>query len=117
SAASDVYKRQEMWANNGPTLARQVASDCLEGWYRHNLPYKGQWHIGGRPVLPEGIECPVWVAAPKEDRLVPQESAFGIVERLQDCEKHEPPSGHIGMVVGNRARRGLWEPMLKWLER
>ncbi|MBL4838649.1 MAG: alpha/beta hydrolase [Kordiimonadaceae bacterium] len=116
-ADADFFSAMEMWANNGPMLARQVACDCLEGWYRHNLPYKGQWHIGGRPVLPEEIECPVWVAAPKEDRLVPQDSAFGIVESLRDCEKHEPPSGHIGMVVGNRARRGLWEPMLKWLER
>lgn len=115
-ADADFFSAMEVWANNGPNLARQAAVDCMKDWYRDNHPYLGRWVVGDSPVKPEEIECPVLVAAPKGDRLVPQESAFAIVPKLRDGSKHEPPSGHIGMVVGNRAKDGLWKPVLDWLE-
>ena len=112
---AEFFSAMEVWSNNGPTLAKQVAHDCLGDWYKDNLPYSGKWLVAGKIVKPQNIDCPVWVAAPKGDRLVPQESAFALVGQLVTCETHEPPSGHIGMMVGNRARWGLWEPMLNWL--
>jgi len=109
------FSAMEIWANNGPALARQAALDCLGDWYCDNKPYEHKWLIGGQTIFPEAIECQVLVAAPKRDRLVPQESAFSLLETLQYGIKHEPPSGHIGMVVGNRARNGLWVPLVEWL--
>lgn len=113
---ADFFSAMEVWANNGPSLARVAAVDCLSDWYRDNKPYRGTWRIGGQAVLAEDIKCPVLVAAPKGDRLVPQESAFALLDNLPKGVKHEPPSGHIGMVVGNRAKAGLWEPVSEWLK-
>lgn len=114
---ADFFSAMEVWANNGPALARGSAIECLGDWYRDNKTYKGSWAIGKYRIVPENIKCPVLVAAPKSDRLVPQESAFAIVSGLSDATKHEPPSGHIGMVVGNRAKAGLWKPVFEWLKK
>ncbi len=113
---ADFFSAMEIWANNGPSLARAAAVDCLRDWYRDNKTYLGIWKVGGQPIRPENITCPVLVAAPKGDRLVPQESAFAFLVDLPNGVKQEPPSGHIGMVVGNRAKAGLWEPVTEWLK-
>lgn len=113
---ADFFSAMEVWANNGPNLARTAAIDCLQKWYRDNEPYLGKWSVGGEIISPEKIKCPTLVAAPKGDRLVPQESAFAVLDGIQQGSKHEPPSGHIGMVVGNRAEAGLWCPVRTWLD-
>jgi poly(3-hydroxyalkanoate) synthetase len=35
---------------------------------------------------------------------------------LNSVEVIRPRSGHIGMVVGQRAARELWEPLGRWLK-
>lgn len=112
---ADFFSAMEVWANNGPMLARGAALASLGDWYRDNKPHLGRWLVGGQTILPEGVDCPAFIAAPKADRLVPQESAFAFMEGLRQGVKHEPPSGHIGMVVGNRAKKGLWSPVVDWL--
>ncbi|MCK0069169.1 alpha/beta fold hydrolase [Kordiimonas laminariae] len=114
--AVDFFAAMEMWANNGGPLAKKVGQECLSYWYEQNLTMKGEWLVAGLPVRPEDIDCPTFVVAPKGDRLVPQASAFAIAEKISSVTKHVPPSGHIGMVVGDRAKKGLWEPLVNWLE-
>lgn len=113
---ADFFSAMEIWANNGPSLARVAAENCLGDWYRDNKTHNGQWEVAGQIVRPQDISCPTLVAAPEADRLVPQESAFAILTDIANGDKLEPPSGHIGMVVGNRARAGLWEPTARWLK-
>jgi len=113
---ADFFSAMEVWANNGAPLARKVAEQCLKGWYVDNDTMEERWTVAGEPVRLADIDCPVWIAAPEGDRLVPQESAFAMLTRLKDGTSHAPPSGHIGMVVGDRAEAGLWEPLCEWLE-
>lgn len=113
---ADFFSAMEVWANNGAPLARQVAAECMKGWYRDNDTMAERWTIAGASVKLSDIKCPVWVAAPEGDRLVPQQSAYAILEGLNDGTAHAPPSGHIGMVVGDRAKEGLWQPMVEWME-
>jgi polyhydroxyalkanoate synthase len=43
------------------------------------------------------------------DRIVPAPSAAAIGETLS------LDLGHVGMVVGRRAREALWTPLARWL--
>jgi len=115
-AQADFFSAMEVWANNGPPLARKVAEECLKSWYSNNDTMLDRWKVAGEPVKASNIVCPVWVAAPEGDRLVPQASAFALLKQLQYGTAYAPPSGHIGMVVGNRAKAGLWGPLCDWLE-
>lgn len=116
SAEAEFFVALETWANTGAPLARRVADEVMLGWYRDNQPGEGRWHVGGAPVRLSDVDCPVWVAAPEEDRLVPQESAYAMLKGLRDATVHDPGAGHVGMMVGSKARKGLWEPLINWLE-
>lgn len=105
----------EDWLNDGPALPPRVAHDCLVGWYNENLPGTGRWQIGATAIRPGDLRMPVFAAIPAQDRIVPPASARGAVVDLPDATVIEPAAGHIGMVVGSRARRSLWQPLAAWL--
>jgi poly(3-hydroxyalkanoate) synthetase len=106
----------EVWANNSAPLSRAAAEEAMVHWYKENDTYHGRWKVGGAAVNLSDIACPVFVAAPAADRLVPQDSAFSVGHQIKNATTIAPPSGHIGMVVGDRAKEGLWRPMVNWLK-
>ncbi len=116
SEEAQFFVALETWANTGAPLARNAAEECIRAWYLNNEPGRGVWHVGGKPVNLADIHCPVWIAAPKKDRLVPQDSAFAMAKYLPNATTHDPGAGHVGMVVGSRAEAGLWAPLVRWLK-
>jgi polyhydroxyalkanoate synthase len=105
----------EDWLNDGVALTGPVGRDCLSGWYGLNLPGSDLWRIGGSAIVPEEIDLPALVAVPRRDHIVPPQSARPLAERLPRARLLEPAAGHIGMVIGHRARTELWDPLDAWL--
>ena len=117
SAEAEAFVALEDWLNDGVALAAPAARDCLVGWYRDNEPADGRWRVGGEPVDPARVARPAFVALPTRDRIVPPASASALAARLPAAITVEPRAGHIGMMVGGRARAALWEPLGDWLRR
>ena len=113
-AARDFVALED-WLNDGVPLAAPVAREALGGWYGANSPARGQWRVAGAPVDPSALRLPTWAAVPARDRIVPPGSALPLVQAIPGAVLHRPPSGHIGMAAGPRARSALWEPLLGWL--
>jgi polyhydroxyalkanoate synthase subunit PhaC len=111
SAALRAFVTLEDWANDGPPLSFAAARELLEDFFGANLPGQGRWAVGGESVDPKALPCPVLDIVSMRDRIVPAASAAGAGERL------ELARGHVGMVVGSKARRELWEPLASWLSR
>ncbi len=109
-----LFVAVEDWANSGEPLAGKVAMECLEGWYLKNEPGRGVWKIDGETVNPAAIRTPVFMAVPQKDRIVPEKSALALAGQLPQADLLRTPSGHIGMIVGSRARQGLWRPLADW---
>ncbi|MDA0218297.1 MAG: alpha/beta fold hydrolase [Proteobacteria bacterium] len=105
----------EDWLNDGVALAAPTARDCFVGWYGDNLPGRGLWTIAGQVMRPQDLAVPAFVAVPTRDRIVPPASATALARALPAPTLLEPRAGHIGMVVGSRAREALWEPLTDWL--
>lgn len=101
----------EDWANDGPPLPEAAAREMFEDFLGSDLPGTGQWPVSGMAVEPETLSCPLFNIVSTTDRIVPHSSAFRGGERL------DLASGHVGMVVGRRARADLWEPLAAWLSR
>lgn len=106
----------EDWLNDGIPLAARVARECLIGWYGANEPARGAWCLGGQPVRPERLDLPCLVVIPEQDRIVPPASAEALARLLPHATRLTPPLGHIGMMVGGRARAEVWEPLVGWLD-
>lgn len=113
SDAATFFVALEDWAGSGPPLARKVAVACLKDWYRDNLPGRGLWILNGIAIDPSAIRCPRLVVAPRADRLVP--APVALAAAVSGAETLDPGAGHVGMVVGRKARTGLWEPVAHWL--
>lgn len=107
----------EDWLNDGVPLGADLAASCFLDWYSDNLPARGLWQIGGRPIRPQTLDMPAYVAIPARDRIVPAESALALAAALPRAEVIRPASGHVGMVVGARADRELWHPLAVWFRR
>jgi polyhydroxyalkanoate synthase len=45
------------------------------------------------------------------DHIVPAATTAGVGERI------DLALGHVGMIVGGRAKANLWEPLSLWLSR
>ncbi|WP_254913658.1 alpha/beta hydrolase [Sphingobium sp. Z007] len=109
SDAERAFLAVEDWANGGAPLTYAAGRDLFDQFYAANISGRGQWRIDGRIVDPAALDCPTLSIVSTSDRIVP--AAAG--PRLR--EERSLSLGHVGMVVGGRARETLWEPLSHWL--
>jgi polyhydroxyalkanoate synthase len=107
SPEAKAFVTLEDWANDGPPLPHAAAKELFEDLFGADATGRGEW----RPADPAALPCPVLDIVSTTDRIVPAASAAGAGERLELAQ------GHVGMVVGGRAREALWEPLAAWLSR
>ncbi len=106
----------EDWLNDGVALSGPVAKQCLFGWYLENKPMLGRWKIRGRTVIPDEVKTPALVVIPEKDHIVPPLSAAPLSGKLPQAQTLNIAAGHIGMMVGRRAEKLLYEPLADWLD-
>jgi len=108
---SQAFVRLEDWANDGPPLTRGAARELFLDLFASDLPGKGQWRVGGSVVAPRALTMPVLEIASTTDHIVPAATTPGVGDRI------DLALGHVGMIVGSRAKQSLWEPLAEWLSR
>jgi polyhydroxyalkanoate synthase len=109
SAAARAFIALEDWANGGAPLTFAAGRELFDDFYAADLPGSGRWRVGGMAVTPDAITCPMTEFVSQTDRIVPPGAAAGLAgARRIDL-------GHVGMIVGGRARAMLWEPLADWL--
>ena len=99
----------EDWTNTGTPLPLRVAHGLFDDLFAHDCSGLGRWRIGGRAVDPARFAGPILDVVATRDRIVPAASALGLGERLA------VDAGHVGMIVGSRARDALWQPLARFL--
>lgn len=104
--AAATFVALEDWANQGAPLTYAAGADLFGALVAQDLPGRGLWEVGGRTVDPLALACPAVEFVSLTDRIVPAATAAGLADR-QDLG-----AGHVGMVVGSRARAQLWEPLM-----
>lgn len=106
----------EQWVNDGVPLSIPVAHETLIGWAQDNRLARGGWSIGKQHISGKSVQCPTFIALPTHDHVVPRACGMSLREQLPEATYTEPGAGHVGMIVGKRARRELWQPFHEWVE-
>jgi len=109
STEAEAFVTLEDWANDGPPVSAAAAQELFEGCFEEDRTGLGRWTVAGRAIEPGALPCPLFNIVSKSDRIVPSKSSIEAGQRL------ELQQGHVGMVVGGRARGALWEPLDWWL--
>lgn len=105
----------EDWLHGGPPVPARAALQLLDDFYGHNLPARGLWRLKGETINPARITVPTLAVVPEDDVIVPPESALALVSRMPRITLHQPPLGHVGMIVSSRARQEVWEKLAEFL--
>lgn len=107
--AAAMFVAMEDWANAGAPLTYAAGTELFERMLVADLPGQGAWQVAGVTVDPLALPCPATEFVSLGDRIVPAATAIGLPDR------RDLGAGHVGMVVGSRARAQLWEPLRDWL--
>jgi polyhydroxyalkanoate synthase len=108
---SRSFVRLEDWANDGPPLTRGAARELFLDLFRDDRPGRGTWRIADKAIDPATLTMPVLEIASTTDHIVPAATTPGVGDRV------DLALGHVGMIVGSRAKQSLWEPLAGWLSR
>ncbi|WP_119036963.1 alpha/beta fold hydrolase [Hephaestia caeni] len=106
--AARSFVELEDWANAGAPLPYAAGVEIFD-FIAHDVPGSGQWRVAGKAVDPAALACPAVDFVSLTDRIVPAASAADLPDR------RDLSAGHVGMIVGSRARAQLWEPLDAWL--
>ncbi len=109
SAEALSFIRVEDWANSGAALTQAAAREIVDDLFTANVTASGRWEVGGIRVDPAALRCPIRQIVSMTDRIVPAASAMEGIPQL------DLALGHVGMIVGSRARNSVWEPLARCL--
>ena len=116
SRAAQDFVALERWVNDGVPMTSHVARDCLVEWAQKNAVASGKWQVAKEVIEPKKIKVPTFIAMPQNDHVVPRDCAMPLAEALSKAEVIHPSAGHVGMIVGGRAKKELWEPLVQWVK-
>ena len=111
SANARAFVALEDWTNDGAPLTYGAARELIEGMFLGNVTGEGRWQVADNIADPAALPCPALDIVSSTDRIVPEASAARAGEVMTLAQ------GHVGMVVGGRGRKALWEPLAEWLKR
>ncbi len=104
-----MFVAMEDWANAGAPLTYGAGAEMFDRMLGEDAPGTGDWRVAGHLIDPLALPCPAIEFVSLNDRIVPAATVIGLPDR------HDLGAGHVGMVVGSRARPQLWEPLRNWL--
>jgi len=114
----DFFHCMETWTSDNVPIPKKFYVELIDQLYRKNSLYEGSLELAGIPVLVEEIEVPVFTICARTDHIVPLKSA-----QSGHSLYHNPKSrleifsgGHIGVVIGGKARHSLWPQLSDWFQ-
>jgi polyhydroxyalkanoate synthase len=117
AAAAEEFVALEHWVNDGVPMTANVARECLIDWAQKNVLANGHWQIAGKKIDPTKIKIPTFVVIPENDHVVPRDCAMPLANALWNRKVLAPHAGHVSMIVGQDAKKQLWEPLAQWLKK
>jgi polyhydroxyalkanoate synthase len=107
----------DQWASDNVPFPAAAYRRYIGELYRDNQLARGEHRIAGRGVQLGAIDCPVLTITAERDAICPPAAALALNRLVgsRDTEALQVPGGHVGAVVGSRARRMLYPRLSSWL--
>ena len=111
------FIERETWLHDQVSLTANVAKECFSDLAAYNFTAKEKWKIKGKTIDPREVSVPAFIAMPRNDKIVPPLCAGPLSLLIPNAKTIFSDSGHIGMIVGRKAKEQLWFPLENWLHK
>ena len=100
-----------------PSGSGRAFAQWIGDFYQENRLARGEMTINDEPVDLARIRVPLLNIAGERDHIVPPDMARPLNELVSstDEEFFLLPAGHVGLLVGAGAQKGLWPKVSGWL--
>ena len=114
----EFFHCMETWTSDNVRIPKRFYVELVNVLYRENALYEGTLEMNGNPVMLQNISVPILSVCAKKDHIVPLESARAGAEFYENENSQwvEFSGGHIGVVIGGKARHQLWPQLDSWLK-
>jgi polyhydroxyalkanoate synthase len=113
----ESWQAMNTWVTDGVPFAGAAYRQLVNDLYRGNKLMTGQWQMRGRTVDVANIKASLLNIIARQDHIVPPCQSDTIMDAVGGADKHQivVPGGHIGIMAGSGARKGLWPQLDAWL--
>ena len=114
----ETWLAMNKWVNDGPPFPGATFKQWITEFYQQNKLAKGEIVLRGRRVDLSNIKTPLLNIAGKKDHIctLPQAEATMSLIGSEDKEFFVLDAGHVGLMTGRGAKKGLWPKVSDWLE-
>ncbi len=106
------------WVDDAVPFPGRAFRQWIRSFYQGNLLASGRLRVNGRAALSQ-VTASLLNIAGTQDKVTPlwQSSHTTSMVGSEDTQSLIVDAGHVGLVVGPRAKQDVWEPMMAWLEK
>ncbi|MEM1030263.1 MAG: alpha/beta fold hydrolase [Myxococcota bacterium] len=117
--AKAAFDALEGWASDNIPFPAAAYRQYITDMYQRNLLVQGEHYVGPRRVDLGRITCPTAIIVAERDHICPPEAALALDATSNAAEKEviRIPGGHVGAVVGSKARTLLYPQITAWFAR
>jgi poly[(R)-3-hydroxyalkanoate] polymerase subunit PhaC len=114
----DTWLAMNKWVNDGVPFPGAAFRQWIREFYQQNKLVKGEIELRGRRVDLSYITSPLLSIAGKKDHICtpPQAEAIMHLVGSKDKEFYVLDAGHVGLLTGADAKKGLWPKVESWLD-
>lgn len=111
------FRAMNTWVNDPVPFPGETFRFYIKELYQGNKLLRDELRVAGRPVRLADIRANLLTIAASQDHITPPTSATVLNQKVSspDREVLLQPGGHIGIVAGSGAERGLWPRLADWL--
>jgi len=105
------------WVNDGPPFPGEAYKTWIKDFYREDKLAKGEFYLRGRKIDLKNITMPLLNIAGKKDHICTLAQAEPTMEMVgsEDKELFVLDAGHVGLLTGRGAKKGLWPKASAWI--
>jgi polyhydroxyalkanoate synthase subunit PhaC len=107
----------ETWLYDSPPVIGEIYREFVKYCYQQNLFIRNKMMVDGVLVSLKDINTPFLNVVAQRDDLVASRSSIALNNAVGSVDKSaiEFQSGHVGLIIGQRAHREIWPKVGDWL--
>ncbi|HYA82521.1 MAG TPA: alpha/beta fold hydrolase [Candidatus Bathyarchaeia archaeon] len=108
----------ETWLYDSPPVIGEIYREFVKYCYQQNLFINNKMRVDGNLVDLKSVKAPYLNVVAQKDDLVAPASSTALNDAVGSKDKSiiEFPSGHVGLIMGQRAHKEVWPKVGEWLK-